>query len=446
MATVRIYKVAELLNTTSQEVLDLLKKNHGIELKSASSTLEEIVARQFVERLAKQRGIELPKGDIFSEQAVKSAKGKSGAPARKGGAPAEPPRPAVPTLGPPRLVKKPLLVKPIGEPAVAHAAPGGSDAHDAVAEAPVEASTTPEPASAVGTSAAAGSHPMPALANEPVAETPAAAAPAEAQAEPAPIAAGAASAEPVGAPAPPLAPPRPTGRFVPPSIRLRVEEPGQAPPQAPPLVPKRAIVPQQPPRPAAPRPAGPPQSQPPRPGGPRTTYSPSGRPTGGMTPAMLGGPRPLPSQPVRPNQPGLPPRPGMPGRPAAALRSAVPPPAQRRPPAPGPAPRRAAAHALTRRAGRAAADFADDHAGRRHDREGPRRQARRPREGSAQGPARPAHDDDHQFGRRHGHGSRGRPILRRPDRDANLRGGAARNRVGSRRPEGPACHARRWSP
>ena len=65
MATVRIYKVAELLNTTSQEVLDLLKKNHGIELKSASSTLEEIVARQFVERQAKQRGIELPKGDIF---------------------------------------------------------------------------------------------------------------------------------------------------------------------------------------------------------------------------------------------------------------------------------------------------------------------------------------------------------------------------------------------
>ena len=78
MATVRIYKVAELLNTTSQEVLDLLKKNHGIELKSASSTLEEIVARQFVERQAKQRGIELPKGDIFSEQAVKSAKGKAG--------------------------------------------------------------------------------------------------------------------------------------------------------------------------------------------------------------------------------------------------------------------------------------------------------------------------------------------------------------------------------
>ena len=75
MSTVRIYKVAELLNTTSNEVLELLKKNHGIELKSASSTLEEIVARQFVDRLAKQRGITLPKGDIFSEAAVKAVKG-----------------------------------------------------------------------------------------------------------------------------------------------------------------------------------------------------------------------------------------------------------------------------------------------------------------------------------------------------------------------------------
>jgi hypothetical protein len=71
LSTVRVYKVAELLNTTSQEVLALLKKAHGIELKSASSTLEEIVARQFVDRLAKQRNITLPKGDIFSEQAVK---------------------------------------------------------------------------------------------------------------------------------------------------------------------------------------------------------------------------------------------------------------------------------------------------------------------------------------------------------------------------------------
>jgi translation initiation factor IF-2 len=313
MATVRIYKVAELLNTTSQEVLDLLKKNHGIELKSASSTLEEIVARQFVERLAKQRGIELPKGDIFSEQAVKSAKGKAGAPARRPGAPVEPARPAVPTLGPPRLVKKPTLVKPAGLPADPAAADAAATAEsvdtppvtDAAPEAPAPPSAPPSVATA----------PESAPPAEPAVEMPP-----PASVEHAPAAVAAAPAAPREAPGgpgaqAPAAPARPSGRFVPPSIRLRVEEPGQAPPQAPPLVPKRAVVPQQPPRPVAPpRPAPPQGQQPPRPGGPRTSYAPSGRPTGGMTPAMLGGPRPLPSQPVRPNQPGMPPRPGMPGQ------------------------------------------------------------------------------------------------------------------------------------
>jgi hypothetical protein len=67
LATVRIYKVAELLSTTSQEVTALLKRDHGIDVKSASSTIEEVVARQFVERLARQRGIVLPTGDMFAE-------------------------------------------------------------------------------------------------------------------------------------------------------------------------------------------------------------------------------------------------------------------------------------------------------------------------------------------------------------------------------------------
>ena len=70
MATVRIYKVAELLGTTSQEVTALLKRYHGIEVKSASSTIEEVVARQFVERLARQRSIPLPDGDVFSETPI----------------------------------------------------------------------------------------------------------------------------------------------------------------------------------------------------------------------------------------------------------------------------------------------------------------------------------------------------------------------------------------
>ena len=45
MGTVRIYRVAELLGTTSQEVTALLKRDHGIDVKSASSTIEEVVAR-----------------------------------------------------------------------------------------------------------------------------------------------------------------------------------------------------------------------------------------------------------------------------------------------------------------------------------------------------------------------------------------------------------------
>ena len=60
MATVRIYKVAELLNTSSQEVMALLKRDHGIEVKSASSTIEEVVAREFVSRLSRQRNLNVP--------------------------------------------------------------------------------------------------------------------------------------------------------------------------------------------------------------------------------------------------------------------------------------------------------------------------------------------------------------------------------------------------
>ena len=73
MSTVRIYKVAELLDTTSQEVLALLKRDHGIELKSASSTIEEVVARSFVERVARQRSISLPSGDMFFIEPTKAS-------------------------------------------------------------------------------------------------------------------------------------------------------------------------------------------------------------------------------------------------------------------------------------------------------------------------------------------------------------------------------------
>jgi translation initiation factor IF-2 len=274
LSTVRIYKVAELLNTTSQEVLELLKKNHGIELKSASSTLEEIVARQFVDRLAKQRGVTLPKGDIFSEQAVKP-KAKA-MPGKKGAAaPApEPPKPAVPTLGPPRLIKKARPVEPKADDAVA---------------APVEAPAPPPVEEAPVIEAAA-----------PVVEAPVAVA------EPEPV-----EPEVAAAPAAPEteAAREKSGRFVPPSIRLRVEEPGKAPPSAPPLQPKRQVVPQ-PPR-VVPPAARPPQAATGNLAKPHQRPYGQQRPLQSNTAAMLGGPRPLPSQPVRPAG-GMPQRPGQP--------------------------------------------------------------------------------------------------------------------------------------
>ena len=76
MATVRIHKVASLLNTSSQEVIALLKRDHGIEVKSASSTIEEVVARQFVDRLARQRNIVIPSNASFADSPSPVMKGK----------------------------------------------------------------------------------------------------------------------------------------------------------------------------------------------------------------------------------------------------------------------------------------------------------------------------------------------------------------------------------
>ncbi|MDO8681169.1 MAG: translation initiation factor IF-2 [Acidobacteriota bacterium] len=297
MSTVRIYRVAELLNTTSQEVLALLKKAHGIELKSASSTLEEIVARQFVDRLAKQRGITLPKGDVFSEEAgkaVKTAAAKTkSAPGKKAAAAPEPPKPAAPTLGPPRLIKKAKPVEPKPEEATEESVEHAAAEAPAIEAAPAAEHEAPAPA------AEAASEPM--------------------------------AAEPADAPE--VARDKAAGRFVPPSIRLRVEEPGKAPPSAPPLQPRRQLVPQ-PPRvvPPASRPAQAATGNLARPQGPRPAPQ-SPRPSSGTSAAMLGGPRPLPSQPVRPAT-GLP-RPGMPGmrpgfRPQYQQRPAGPKTSQRR--------------------------------------------------------------------------------------------------------------------
>jgi len=295
LATVRIYKVAELLNTTSQEVTALLKRDHGIEVKSASSTIEEVVARQFVERLARQRNITLPTGDIFAETPAPKS-GKKVSPAKK--AP-EPVKPAAPALPPPRLVK---TVKPAPAPVVA----------EPEAEAPVEAPAVevaaPEPAPVA-----------------PVAEAPQEVAPVE-------VAPAATKAAPASEPAAEPAAPEPArvvpGRVVPPTLRLRIEEQRPTTPTPPlPTTPAPRVAPRpapRPERPAAPvtaRPAAgqtavPATARPPAaaqrpPAAPRPAY---GGATSRPTP---GGPRPLPAQPIRAQQPGASPRPGQyPQRPA----------------------------------------------------------------------------------------------------------------------------------
>jgi translation initiation factor IF-2 len=303
LATVRIYKVAELLGTTSQEVSALLKRDHGIEVKSASSTIEEVVARQFVDRLARQRNIALPSGDIFAETPV--VKSKKGVPAKK---PTEPPKPPAPVLPPPRLVK---TIKPaVPEPEAAPEPPPMVEA------LPVE-EPVPEPPAAPPPAVAEVEPPHVEVRVEPPPAPSVVAAPEEPQ----PVAV---------AEAPPPAPkPVTQGRMVPPTLRLRIEEqrptspPAPLPSTAPPRVVQRPIVARQE-RPAIPTTARPAAGGVPGSTGtaaPRPPIQPATRPPGvaprsASYPAARpapppGGPRPLPSQPIRTQQPGMPPRPGQ---------------------------------------------------------------------------------------------------------------------------------------
>jgi translation initiation factor IF-2 len=285
LATVRIYKVAELLGLSSQEAMTLLKKETGIDVKSASSSIEEIVARQFVERHAKKRQIVLPAGPLFADTPAARK------PARAGKAAPEPAKPAVaPRL--PRLVKS---IRPVPTPASVET------------PAAVEAAPPPPPVMYVPA-------PVVEAPDVPEAETGAEGAPAAA---PADIAAAAVieaqedvapAPKPPPAPVPPPPPPRATGRLVPPTRRLRIEDPvtGEAP-AARPLPPRPVIRPPVAP-PASVRTVPPPgvtaRPAPPRPSSPASARAP------------LGGPRPLPSQPIRPSTPGGPRPPGTGPRPA----------------------------------------------------------------------------------------------------------------------------------
>jgi translation initiation factor IF-2 len=332
LATVRIYKVAELLGTTSQEVTALLKRDHGIEVKSASSTIEEVVARQFVERLAKQRHIQLPSGDIFAE--APAAKGrKSATPSKK--AP-EPAKPTAPPLPPPRLVKTakpaaPAAPPPGAEPPPDEAHPQGAEPAATIAYAePAAEPAVAEPArpgeAVEGAEAAAADvrEPPPEAAPLPQTAAPVAAAP-EARARREPTA---------------LKP----GRLVPPTLRLRIEEQRPTAPTPPlPTSPAPRVVPR--PAPKADRPAIPTTARPAAGGAAGQTGAPGARPPAQPPPraagpagaparpsyvprpqAPVGGPRPLPSQPVRTQQPGGAARPGTsyPYRPSTPSRPSGP--------------------------------------------------------------------------------------------------------------------------
>jgi translation initiation factor IF-2 len=321
LATVRIYRVAELLGTTSQEVMALLKRDHGIEVKSASSTIEEVVGRQFVDRMARQRGVTLPTGDVFAEGAAAKAPGKKPALAKKG-AP-EPAKPAGPTLGPPRLVKAAKAIHEAERAAAAAtmAVDGEGDLAEGEITMPVE---IPEDAESSVPSSVAEAAESESQLN---AQAQSATAVAERDEEiPTPALTATESdveqpSEPTTA-APAAAP---AGRIVPPTIRLRIEEAGA--PRPSPLTPRTAPPPQPRPsqtpvaaRPGVAAPAsrtGAPAVAPPRPGGTPGRPSSPAPPRPSYPAPPLGGPRPLPSQPVRPQQPGFGARPGMPPRPGA---------------------------------------------------------------------------------------------------------------------------------
>ena len=266
MATIRIYKVAEVLGIPSQEVIDLLKREHGIEAKSASSTIEEIVARQFAERTALERNLSLPAGPLFS------AKSRSASRSRKGAKDAKTPEPATrPRLGPPRLVKVPK----VAPPAVVEEPPDETEAP------PVAEATQSEPA------------------------------PAEAPAEVAPPVPAATAQPPAPAATKPITQ---TGRLVPSMLKLRIEDtaPSLLPPAPAASAKLRAT-------PAAARPAAAhPGARPLAPTRPRPGSRPIGpAPTRPST--SLGGQHPLPAQPFRPPS----------GRPAVGYRPSFRPPPRR---------------------------------------------------------------------------------------------------------------------
>ena len=104
MSTVRVYKVASILDIASQDVIVRLRRDHGIDVKSASSSIEEVVARQFIERVAKELGLSISSKDPLSKPLSKptlKAKKRKVTTAKS----SKTEKPASRPLPPPRLVK-----------------------------------------------------------------------------------------------------------------------------------------------------------------------------------------------------------------------------------------------------------------------------------------------------------------------------------------------------
>ena len=292
----------------------LLKRDHGIEVKSASSTIEEVVARQFVERMARQRGVSLPPPSaMFAEAPATKAK-------KGGGKAAEAAKPAAPTLPPPRLIK---VIRPHLPPAEAGAAASAPPAEAEPAQAAAEEIAPPfepaaaEPAAPAEAVEAAAAMAVPAAA-VPAPET-VEAAEAAPETEIAPVEVPASAA---GEPVPAAAPrPSPMGRLVPPTLRLRIEDP-----LAPAVEGPARRAPAPPPRPAATpaaaRPAAPATAAPRAPaGGARPAPGQLTRP-GALRSPLAQAPRPsyAPSNYVAPQRPAAP---GMAARPAGGVRPAT---------------------------------------------------------------------------------------------------------------------------
>ena len=399
----------------------LLKKEHGIEVKSASSTIEEVVAREFVAKQARQRGVKVPSSASFADTpggrarrrrrradapragqarraghagAPSGEDGKAGSPARRcaGGFPelesTRRPSPTSNRRQPPAAQPEPIAPAALVERTASR---GAGSRYSGAPRRPRP--TAPRRGADRGACRSAEE----------------------------PAAARAASAAAAVRSVPP-----PTGRVVPPTLRLRVEDPRTG--QAPPAPPRRPML-VRPPQPTTPPPGG---------NGKSRAALPAHVP--GPPVAGRAGPRPSRSSAAPAAADGRSAsaaRRSRSGRRSRRVRRCLAIGRRRRaPPVRATSgqrrehPRPQARHA---RAVGAAAGHPHDHAGRGHDRVGSRDEAGREGEGRPEEADGQAADDDDQQHARHGHGLDDRARVRRRRQDAELRRGAAAGRVGGRR-------------